>query len=45
MYTQLVVGLNCDIYGMRESNICAPFLLCQSFPEDPFFFSQSETVH
>lgn len=43
MYTQLVVGFNCDIYGMRESNICAPFLLCQSFPEDsffPFFFPE-----
>lgn len=46
MYTQLVVGFNCDIYGMRESNICAPFLQCQSFPEDSFFFfPQSETVH
>lgn len=37
MYTQLVVGFNCDIYEMWESNICAPFLPCQSYPEDSFF--------
>lgn len=36
MYTELVVGFNCDIYEMWESNICAPVLLCQSYPEDPF---------
>lgn len=29
MYTQLVVGFNCDIYEMWESDACAPFLLCQ----------------
>lgn len=29
MYTQLVVGFNCDIYEMWESEACAPFLLCQ----------------
>lgn len=37
MYTELVVGFNCDIYEMWESNICALFLLCQSYPEDSFF--------
>lgn len=38
MYTELVVGFNCDIYEMWESNICAPSLLCQSNPEDSFSF-------
>lgn len=36
MYTELVVSFNCDIYAMWESNICAPFLLCQSYPEYSF---------
>lgn len=36
MYTQLVVGFNCDIYEMWECNIWALFLLCQSYPEDSF---------
>lgn len=29
MYTQLVVGFNCDIYEMWEGKARAPFLLCQ----------------
>lgn len=37
MYTELVVGFNCDIYEMWERNICAPFLPCQRYPEDSFF--------
>lgn len=41
-YTELVVGFNCDIYEMWESNICAPFLLCLSYPED-FLFHKSES--
>lgn len=44
MYTELVVGFNCDIYEMWESNICAPSLLCQSNPEDSFsFLRESES--
>lgn len=28
MYIHIVVGFNCDIYEMWESNVCAPFRLC-----------------
>lgn len=45
MYTELVVGFNCDIYEMWESNICAPFLLCKSYPEDSFLNESESSIN
>lgn len=39
MYTELVVCFNCGICELQESNICAAFLLYQSYPQDFFFLS------
>lgn len=46
MYTELVVGFNCDIYEMWESNIFSPFFL-SPVPKLPrgFFFPWVWIVH
>lgn len=45
MYTQLVVGFNCDIYEMWESGARAPFLLCQrGFSTHPARESESSLI-
>lgn len=37
MYTELVVGFNCDIYETWESNICAPDSFCGSATQRTLF--------
>ena len=46
MYTQLVVGFNCDIYEMWESNVCALSLSWDKATQRiSFFFPPERIVH